>query len=69
MLFSLLKHYLDLYISDTALKVFRSLYCLLYVMVLKLFPRLWGMGISLVLFFYVGSVWPKKEVYIFWEKS
>ena len=28
MLFSLLKYYLDFYISDTALKVFRSLYCI-----------------------------------------
>ena len=27
MLFSLLKHYLDLYITDTVLKVSRSLYC------------------------------------------
>ena len=27
MLFSLLKHYLDLYITDTALKVSQSLYC------------------------------------------
>ena len=28
MLFSLLKHYLELYITDTALKVSQSLYCL-----------------------------------------
>ena len=27
MLFSLLKHYLELYITGTTLKVFRSLYC------------------------------------------
>ena len=27
MLFSLLKHYLSLYITDTALKVFKYLYC------------------------------------------
>ena len=27
MLFSLLKHYLELYITDNALKVSRSLYC------------------------------------------
>ena len=49
MLFSLLKHY---YITDTALKV--SPLCtaslLLYVMVLKTFPRLWGMNISDAIF-------------------
>ena len=28
MLFSLLKHYLELYVTDTALKVSQSLYCL-----------------------------------------
>ena len=41
MLFSLLKHYLDLYINDTALIISRSLYCFttLYLMVLKLFPQ------------------------------
>ena len=49
MLFSLLKHYLDLYISDTALKVFRSLYCFTTCIghgVENYFSRLWGTGIS-----------------------
>ena len=49
MLFSLLKHYLDLYISDTALKVFRSLYCFTTSIchgVENYFPRLWGTGTS-----------------------
>ena len=48
MLFSLLKHYLDLYISDTALKVFQSLYCFttsLCHCVENDFHRLWGTGI------------------------
>ena len=49
MVFSLLKHYLDLYISDTVLKVFRSLYFFTTSMchgVENYFPRLWGAGIS-----------------------
>ena len=49
MLFSLLKHYLDLYISDTVLKVFWSLYCFTTSVchgVENYFLRLWGMGIS-----------------------
>ena len=53
MLFSLLKHYLDLYISDTALKVFWSLYCFTTSIchgVEKYFPRLWGTGISGAIF-------------------
>ena len=48
MLFSLLKHYLELYITDTALKVSRSLYFLttsIFHGVETYFPRLWGMGI------------------------
>ena len=54
-LFSLLKHYLDLYIIDTALKISRSLYCslLLYLMVLKtISPGCWVRA-SLMLFFTV----------------
>ena len=53
MLFSLLKHYLDLYISDTALKVTRSLYCFTTSIchgVENYFPRLWGTGISDAIF-------------------
>ena len=49
MLFSPLKHYLDLYITDTALKVSRSLYCFTTSIshgVENHFPRLWGTGIS-----------------------
>ena len=44
MLFSLFKHYLDLYISDTTLKVSWSLYCFTTSIchcVKNYFPRLW----------------------------
>ena len=53
MLFSLLKHYLDHYRSDTALKVSRSLYFFTTSIshgVENYFPRLWGMGISDAIF-------------------
>ena len=53
MLFSLLKHYLELYITDTALKVSRSLYCFTTSVshgVENYFPRLWGTGISHAIF-------------------
>ena len=53
MLFSLLKHYLDLYISDTALNVSLSLYCFTTSIchgVENYIPRLWGMGISDAIF-------------------
>ena len=53
MLFSLLKHYLDLYISDTALKVSHTLYCFTTSVchgVENYFPRLWGTGISDAIF-------------------
>ena len=49
MLFSLLKHYLELYITDTALKVSRSLNCFTTSVshgVENYFPRLWSTGIS-----------------------
>ena len=49
MLFSLLKHYLELYITDTALKISRSLYCFttsIFHGVENYFPKLWGTGIS-----------------------
>ena len=49
MLFSLLKHYLVLYISDTALKVFCFLYCFTTSIshcVENYFLRLWSTGIS-----------------------
>ena len=58
MLFSLLKHHLDLYISDTVLKVFRSLYCFTTSIchaVENYFPRLCGMGISDAIFIILGT--------------
>ena len=48
MLFCLLQHYLDLYISDTTLKVYQYLYCFTTSMsygVENYFPGLLGMGI------------------------
>ena len=53
MLFSLLKHYLDLYITDTTLKVSRSLYCFTTSRshgVENYFPRLWFTSISNAIF-------------------
>ena len=53
MLFSLLKHYLELYITDTALKVSRSLYYFTTSIshgVENYFPGLWGTGISDAIF-------------------
>ena len=55
MLFSLPKHYLNLYITDTALKVYRSLYCFTASIsrgVENYFPRLWGTGIADAIFKY-----------------
>ena len=49
MLFSLPKHYFDLYMNDTALKVSQSLYCFTTSIchgVENYFPKLWGTGIS-----------------------
>ena len=54
MLFSLRKHYLDNYITDTALKVSQSLYHFTTFIshgVENYFPRLWGMGISNAIFY------------------
>ena len=54
MLFSLLKHHCDLNITDTALKVSRSLYCFTTSIshgVENYFPRLWGTGISDAIFY------------------
>ena len=45
MLFSLLKHYLYFYITDTAMKVSQSLNCFTTFIshgVENFFPRLWG---------------------------
>ena len=58
MLFSLLKRYLDLYISDTATKVSWSLYCFTTSIchgVENYFPRLWGTGISDAIFQILNS--------------
>ena len=63
MLFSLLKHYLDLYISDTVLKVSRSLYCFTTDICHcgeKYLPRLWGMGIFDAIFLFPAQ--PEVEV-------
>ena len=53
MLFSLLKQHFELNITDTALKVSRSLYCFTTTIsrgVENYFPRLWGTGISDAIF-------------------
>ena len=53
MLSYLLKHYLELHITDTALKVSRSLYCFMTSIshgVENYFPRLLGTGISDAIF-------------------
>ena len=53
MLFSLLKHYLEVYVTDIALKVSRSLHCFNTPVshgVENYFFRLWGMGISDTIF-------------------
>ena len=53
MLFSLFQHYLELYITDTALKVSRSLCCFATSVshgVVNYLPRLWGTGISDAMF-------------------
>ena len=52
MLFSLLKHYLELYITDTAPKVSRSLCCFTISIshgVKNFFPRLWGMAFLMLI--------------------
>ena len=56
--FSLPKHYLELYITDTALKISRSLYCFttsVFCHVENYVPRLWGMGISDAIFIVYGG--------------
>ena len=53
MLFSLLKHYLELYITDTVLNISRSLYYFTTSVshgVENYFPRLWGTGFSDAIF-------------------
>ena len=51
MLFPLPKHYLDLCVSDTVLKLSQPLYCFTTSMCHgfeNYLPRLWGMGISAI---------------------
>ena len=58
MLFFVLKHHLDLNITDTALKVSRPLYCFTTSIshgFESYFPRLWGTDISDAIF-YLDSV-------------
>ena len=60
MLFSLLKPHFDLNITDTALKVSRSLYCFTISIshgVENYFPRLWGTGISDAIFSGITDDW------------
>ena len=55
--FSLLKHHLDLNITDTALKLSRCLYCFTTSIshgVENYFPRLWGTGIADAIFLLKG---------------
>ena len=56
MLFSLLKHYLNLHISDTALSVLWCVSLLLYIMVLKTISPGCGVQASLMLFLYIPNV-------------
>ena len=59
MLFSLLKYYLKLYVTETALKVSRSLYFFTTSIshgVENYFLGLWGMGISDSIFFVTSPV-------------
>ena len=78
MLCSLLKHDLDLNITDTALKVSQSLYCFTTSLshgVENYFPRLWDTGISDAIFeiskdlqFAIGmATYPRKTAWSFME--
>ena len=67
MLFSLLKHYLELYITETALKVSTSLYCFttsIFHGVENYFPRLWGTGISDAIFYNVSILYSPNLAWI-----
>ena len=69
MLFSLFKHYLDLYVTDTALKVSRSLYCFtpfVYLMVLKTISQGCGVRASPVLFCNIVIVSTGSIRWILW---
>ena len=71
MLFSLLKHYLDIYITDTALEVSRPFYSVTASMphgVENYFSGLGGTGISDAIFSNVAQkakvilIWPFKKI-------
>ena len=69
-LYSLLKHNLDLNITDTALKVSRSSYCFTTSIshgVENYFPRLWGTGISDAIFMLFNFCEKFKMAAIFGE--
>ena len=68
MLFSLLKHHLDLNITDTALKVSPYLYFFTTSVshgVENYFPRLWGMGVSDAIFNVLSSVLLRTHLLMF----
>ena len=59
MIFALLKQYMDIYITDTALKISQSLYCFTTSVshgVENYFLGLWGMGISDAIFVKLTSI-------------
>ena len=59
MIFALLKHHMDIYITDTALKISQSLYSFTTSVshgVENYFLRLWGMGISDAIFVKLTSI-------------
>ena len=67
MLFSLLKHYLEHYITDTALNVSGSLYSFITSIshgVENYFPRMWGIDTSdAVLITYYTQIISNNEIY------
>ena len=75
MVFSLLKHYLDFYTSDSGLKISQSLYFFTTSIcygVENYFPRLWGMGISdaiLILYLYIPVHFVSLKHYFLLDKN
>ena len=66
---SLLKHYLEVYITDTALKVSRPLYYFTTSIshgVENYFPILWGTGISDALFFSSYNAYYMFQLYVYY---
>ena len=69
--YSVLKHYLDLYITDTALKVSQSLYCFTTsishgVENYRYFPRLWGTDMSDAIFNIVTQLYMYLRLLVFY---